>query len=89
MQRIRPTHTFCPSLSVILNAELVFRRQFFFPCSVNVDRHVLQGLSPGGAVRHSTCGRLDEVPVPRKMSSTGLGPFEFANNVESTAIFSE
>lgn len=47
---------------------------FFFPSGVNVDIHALQGLSSGGAVRHSTWGILDDVPVPRKTSSTGLGP---------------
>lgn len=44
---------------------------FFFPSGRSVDKHVRQGLASGGAVRQSTCGRLDEVPVPRKMSSTG------------------
>jgi hypothetical protein len=49
----------------------VFLRAFFFPCGVNVDRHVLHGTLSGGAVRQSTCGTLEDVPVPRKTSSTG------------------
>ena len=44
---------------------------FLFPSGWSVDKHVRQGLASGGAVRQSTCGRVDEVPVPRKMSSTG------------------
>jgi hypothetical protein len=67
------THTLRPSFAVILKAQLVFLRTFFFPCGVNVDRHALHGALPGGAVRQSTCGTLEDVPVPRKMSSIGLG----------------
>lgn len=44
---------------------------FFLPSGRRVERHVLHGLASGGAVKQSTCGRLEEVPVPRKMSSTG------------------
>ena len=43
---------------------------FFRPSGVSVARQALHGLAPGGAVRQSTCGRVDEVPVPRRMSST-------------------
>ena len=38
-----------------------------------MDRHALHGGLPGGAVKQSTCGILEDVPVPRKMSSIGLG----------------
>ena len=66
------THTLRPSFAAILKAQLVFLRAFFFPCGVNVDRHALHCGLPGRAVRQSTCGMLEEVPVPRKMSSIGL-----------------
>ena len=46
-------------------------RLFFRPSGVSVDRHVLHGFAPGGAVRQSTCGSVDEVPVPSRISSTG------------------
>jgi hypothetical protein len=54
-------------------AQLVFLRLFFLPSSVNADRHVLHGLWPGNAIRHSTCGTLDEAPVPSRIISTRLG----------------
>lgn len=45
---------------------------FFFPSGVSVERHVSHGLgSSGGRVKQSTCGTLEEVPVPRKMNSIG------------------
>jgi hypothetical protein len=45
-------------------------RVFFFPSGWRVERHVLQGIAPGGAVRQSTWGRVEDVPVPSRMSST-------------------
>lgn len=68
------THTFLPSFPSIRIAALVFLRIFFFPSGVNVEVHVLHGISSGPAVRHSMWGKLDEVPVPRKMNSSGLTP---------------
>ena len=44
---------------------------FFLPSGRSVEIQVRHCLASGGAVRQSTWGRLDEVPVPRKMSSTG------------------
>jgi hypothetical protein len=72
MQCNYTTHTLRPSFAVILRAQLVFLRTFFFPCGVNVDTHALHSVLPGGAVKQSTFGTLEEVPVPRKMSSIGL-----------------
>jgi len=55
---------------------LVFRRMFFLPSGLSVDKHVLHGglLLSSGSVKHSMCGRLLEVPVPRKMMS--ISPLE-------------
>ena len=51
------------------------RRTLLFFCASgdgsSVARQALQGFEPGGAVRQSTCGRVDEVPVPSRISSTG------------------
>jgi hypothetical protein len=55
-------------------AQLVFLRLFFFPWGVNADKHVLHGFPPGNAVRHSTCGTLDEAPVPSKIISAESEP---------------
>ena len=39
-----------------------------------MDRHVLQGVTPSGAVRQDTFGKLPDVPVPKKMNSIlGVG----------------
>lgn len=67
------THTFLPlpSFAFILTTADVFLLILFFPSGVRVDRHVLHFRPSGGDVKQSTCGRLDEVPVPRKISSTG------------------
>jgi hypothetical protein len=72
------THIFRPCFAVILIAQLVFLRLFFFPWGVNADRHVLHGVSPGNAVRHSTCGTLDEAPVPSNMISAEPEPAKAA-----------
>ena len=45
-------------------------RLFFLPSGLSVDRHVRQGFMEGGRVKQSTCGRVEEVPVPRRMNST-------------------
>lgn len=45
---------------------------FLFPSGRNVERHVRHCFPPGGSVKHSMCGRLDDVPVPKKISSTLL-----------------
>lgn len=44
---------------------------FFFPSGVSVERQVRHGFELGGAVKQSTCGIVDDVPVPKKISSTG------------------
>ena len=39
-----------------------------------MDRHVLQGVTPSGAVRQDTFGKLPDVPVPKNMNSIpGVG----------------
>lgn len=63
------THRCFPSFPLIRRAAEVFLLMFFFPSGVSVERHVRHGRSSGPAVKHSICGRLDEVPVPRKMTS--------------------
>lgn len=80
------THTVRPSFAVNLTAQLVFLRIFFLPCGVNVDKHVLHGALPGGAVRQSTCGMLDDVPVPRKMSSIGAYPLAVRSEDDSMNV---
>ena len=54
---------------------------FFFPSGWSVDQHVRHFFAPGGAVRQSTCGMVEEVPVPRRMTSTepSLGAGEKAS----------
>jgi len=47
----------------------VFLLMLFFPSGSRVERHVLQGVSPSGAVRQDTLGKLPDVPVPKKMNS--------------------
>jgi hypothetical protein len=43
---------------------------FLFPSGDKVERQVRHALSEsGGAVKQSTCGTLEDVPVPRKISS--------------------
>lgn len=58
---------------------------FFFPSGASVERQVLQGFAPGGAVRQSTCGKQDDVPVPRKISSTGSENAAEAESMEPMA----
>jgi hypothetical protein len=66
-----PTHTSLPSVfAFILTAADVFLRMFFFPEGQSVEVHVGHGSAPGGAVRQSMSGRLEDAPVPRKMNST-------------------
>jgi hypothetical protein len=45
---------------------------FFFPSGCSVDKQVRHGglILSAGSVKHSMCGRLLDVPVPRNMSST-------------------
>jgi hypothetical protein len=50
----------------------VLRRMFFLPSGFNVETHVRHCLSPGSAVMHPMRGRLDDVPVPRKINSISL-----------------
>lgn len=64
------THALLPSFAFMRNTALVFLRIFFRPSGLRVDKHVLHCGSPGGAVKQAICGRLDDVPVPRKMSSS-------------------
>jgi hypothetical protein len=59
-----------PSFPSIRITVEVFLRIFFFPSGLKVDRHVLQGVAVSGAVRQDTFGKLPDVPVPKKMSST-------------------
>lgn len=74
VHRARRTHTGLPSFPFILNRALVLRLAFFFPSGVSADVQALHCGSPGEAVRHFICGRLLEVPVPRKMNSRSPPP---------------
>lgn len=62
-------YTMLPSLPLTRTTPLVFLLVFFFPSGVRVDKHVLHGFSPGNAVKHSIWGKLEDVPVPRKINS--------------------
>lgn len=64
------TNLIFPSFPSIRITVEVFLLIFFFPSGLNVDRHVLQGVAVSGAVRQDTFGKLPDVPVPKKMSST-------------------
>ena len=68
-REIYSAHAKLSSLLQTRNRPLVFLRMFFFPSGKRVDKHVLQGGWSGDAVKHSICGRLEEVPVPRKINS--------------------
>ena len=57
-------------MSLTRTRALVFLLAFFLPSGLNVDKHVVHTRSPGDAVKHLICGRLLEVPVPRKMNSS-------------------
>ncbi len=63
------TNLIFPSFPSIRITVDVFLRIFFFPSGLRVERHVLQGVAPSGAVRQDTFGKLPDVPVPKKMNS--------------------
>ena len=72
--KVEKTDLNFPSFPLIRITVEVFLRIFFFPSGFRVDRHVLQGVVPFGAVRQDTFGKLPEVPVPKKMNSiSGVG----------------
>lgn len=59
---------------------------FFFPSGRSVERQVRHGLASGGAVRQSTWGTVDEVPVPRKMSSMGSAVWNDARSRDPMVV---
>lgn len=67
----------------------MLRRIFFLPEGFSVDRHVRQGSWSGGAVRHSTWGTLEDVPLPRIMTSLGrIRFFQDGQSMEKEPVIS-
>lgn len=64
------THNLFPFSLPILKTTDVFRRILFFPSGRRVERQVRQGSRSGGAVKQSTWGKEEDVPVPSQMTST-------------------
>lgn len=78
-QEPHPTHTFFPSLPSIRTTALVFRLILRLPSGFKVERQVRHGGISGGAVKHSTWGTEEEVPVPRKINSRGSTEDDMGN----------